>query len=95
LFTDREEEFLFCILLSTTAIGEDIFEMIQSFFKQDGLNQNQCSSVHFHGAPAMFRAQQGFIARAKQVNQQTQTFHCLLHRENLAATPESDVVIKK
>jgi hypothetical protein len=32
--TDIEEEFLFCHMLPTITTGEDIFEMVDSFFKE-------------------------------------------------------------
>ena len=34
-----EEEFLFCKPLQTTTTGEDIFVMVDLFFKQEGFNQ--------------------------------------------------------
>ncbi|XP_045103937.1 SCAN domain-containing protein 3-like [Portunus trituberculatus] len=41
---DMEEEFLFCRPLQTTITGEDIFMMVDSFFREEGLNWKQCYS---------------------------------------------------
>ena len=82
---DMEEEFLFCRPLQTTTTGEDIFMMVDSFFKEEGLHWKQCYSVCSDGAPAMLGARQGFTARVKQENPSVVIVHCLLHRENLAS----------
>lgn len=81
---DMEEEFLFCRPLQTRTRGEDIFMMVDSFFREEGLNWKQCYSVFCDGAPAMLGARQGFIARVKQ-EKCVVIVHCLVHRENLAA----------
>jgi hypothetical protein len=62
------------------------------------LNWNQCSSLRTDGASSMYGAHQNFIARLKEVNQKTFTFHCLLDRENLTpkrVSHELDAVPKE
>ncbi|XP_068250344.1 SCAN domain-containing protein 3-like [Palaemon carinicauda] len=83
--SDIEENFLFCKRLETTATGEDLFKLVDSFIKEEGLRWDQCSSVCSDGASAMPGARQGFTARVKQVNPTVIVTHCLLHRENLAS----------
>ena len=80
-----EEEFLFCKPLQTTTAGEDIFVMVDLFFKQQGLLWKQCYRVCCDGAPAMLGSRQGFTARVKQENPSALIVHCFLHRENLAS----------
>ena len=35
---DLKEEFLFCILLTTTATGADIFNVVDNFQQKEGIN---------------------------------------------------------
>ncbi|XP_076049324.1 SCAN domain-containing protein 3-like [Oratosquilla oratoria] len=83
--SDIEEDFLFCKRMETTTTGEDLFKLVDSFIKEEGLRWDQCFSVYSDGAPAMLGARQGFTARVKQVNPTVIVTHCLLHRENLAS----------
>ena len=82
---DLEEEFLFYTLLTTTATGADIFNVVDNFQAEEGINWENCVSLYTDGAPAMLGARHGFTARVRQVNPSVQVVHCLLHRENLAA----------
>ncbi|KFM77863.1 SCAN domain-containing protein 3, partial [Stegodyphus mimosarum] len=94
--TDIQEDILFCKPMSTTTTGEDIFLMVDSFFKEEGLNWNQCFSICTDGAAAMTASQKGFSTRAKQMNPQIISIHCLLHRQNLASkklSPELCIVL--
>lgn len=76
--TDIQEDILFCKPISTNTRGENIFHMVDSFFKEEGLNWNQCFSTYIDGAAAM-------TARVKQMNPQIVSIHSLLHRQNLAS----------
>ena len=79
-----EEEFLFCTSLTTTATGADIFNVVDNFQQEEGINWENCVSLCTDGAPAMLGARHGFTARVRQINPSVQVVHCLLHRENLA-----------
>ncbi|XP_076043774.1 SCAN domain-containing protein 3-like [Oratosquilla oratoria] len=83
--SDINEDFLFCKRMETTTTGEDLFKLVDSFIKEEGLRWDQCFSVCADGAPAMLGARQGFTARVKHVNPTVIVTHCLLHRENLAS----------
>ncbi|XP_014664178.1 PREDICTED: protein FAM200A-like [Priapulus caudatus] len=83
--TDIEEQFLICTPLETTTTGLDIFNVLDTFQQEEALSWENCVSLCTDGAPAMLGARQGFTARVKQVNPKVGIFHCLLHRENLAA----------
>jgi hypothetical protein len=37
--------------------------MVESIFKEEGLNWNQCCSACTDGAPTMFDAYQGFVQK--------------------------------
>ena len=82
---DLKEEFLFCTPLTTTATGADIFNVVDNFQQEEGINWENCVSLCTDGAPAMLGARHGFTARVRQINASVQVVHCLLHCENLAA----------
>ena len=82
---DLEEAFLFCTPLTTTATGADIFNVVDNFQQEEGINWENCVSLCTDDAPAMLGARHGFTARVRQINPSVQVVHCLLHRENLAA----------
>ena len=82
---DLEEEFLFCTPLTTSATGADIFNVVDNFQPEVGINWENCASLCTDGAPAMLGARHGFTARVRQINPSVQVVHCLLHGENLAA----------
>jgi len=96
--TDLEEEFLFCTPMKTTTTGADIFNVVDNFQQEEGLSWENCVSLCTDGAPAMLGVRQGFTARVKQVNPNVGIFHCLLHRENLAAqhlSPDLSAVMQE
>ena len=80
-----EEEFLFCRALETITRGEDIFALVDSFMKEEGLEWNNCSSICTDGAPAMLGSRKGFTARVKEINPNVMTSHCFVHQKNLAS----------
>ncbi|XP_064412969.1 zinc finger BED domain-containing protein 5-like [Latimeria chalumnae] len=91
------EEFLFCEPLRTTTTGQDIFEMVNVFFKQQNLHWMDCCAVCADGAPAMMGSRVGFCTRVKEVNPDVVIIHCFLHRDNLATKeiqPELHSVLK-
>ena len=83
--SDLMEEFLFCKPLIITTTGQDLFNMVDCFFKDEGLMWSQCFSICCDGAPAMLGTRKGFVAKVKEANQNVIVVHCLLHRENLAS----------
>ena len=42
---DLEDEFLFCIPLTTTATGADIFNVVDDF-QQEGISWENCQLMH-------------------------------------------------
>ncbi|XP_057663102.1 zinc finger BED domain-containing protein 5-like [Diorhabda carinulata] len=91
--TDIQEDILFCKPMSTTTRGEDIFRMVYSFFKEEGLNWNQCFSICTDGAAAMAASQKGFSTRAKQMNPQIISIHWLSHLASKKLSPEFCIVL--
>ena len=56
------EEFLFCTRLITTATCADIFNVIDNFQQQEGINWVNYVSLCTDGASAMLGARHGFTA---------------------------------
>ena len=95
---ELEEEFLFCVPLTTTATGADIFNVVDNFQQKEGISWENCVSLCTDGALAILGARQGFTALVRQVNPSVQVVHCLLHRVNLYAqhlSPDLLAVIKE
>ena len=79
------EEILFCTPLTTTATGADIFNVVDNFQQEEGINWKNCVSLCTDGAPSLLGARHRFTARVRLINRRVQVVHCPLHRENLAA----------
>ena len=77
---DLEEEFLFCTPLTTTATGADIFNVVDNFQQEEGINWENCVSLCTDFALVMLGARQRFTARVKQVNPNVQvvTVFCIV-----------------
>ena len=79
-----KEQFLFCRELIETK-GEDIFNSVNSYFSENRLSWEWCTSVCTDGAPAMTGKVKGFFSHAKTMNPNIITTHCFIHREALVS----------
>ena len=61
-------ELLLSIEMRTTTKGEDVFELVDNFFKENGLQWSKLVGCTTDGAPAMLGRKSGFQARAKAVS---------------------------
>ena len=82
---DLEEHFLFYKPLETTTKGIDIFNLVDSFFMDHGIEWANCFSICYDGAPSTLGSRKGFATEVKKKNPAIMIVHCLLHRENLAS----------
>ena len=64
----------------TTTKGENVFELVDNFFKENGLQWTKLVGCTIDGAPAMFGRKSGFQARMKAVSSSFTSVHCLVHR---------------
>ena len=80
-----EEEILFCRPLETTAKAENVFQVVTTFFDNNGIKWEKLVGVCTDGAPAMIGSRRGFISRIKQKSPNAIGSHCVIHREALAA----------
>ena len=81
---DIKEEFLFCRALKTTTKGEDVMEMISSFFESNDLQWKNLCGVCTDGAPAMLGSRSGFQSKVKELAPQAKGLHCMIHLSALA-----------
>nr|XP_039261568.1 zinc finger BED domain-containing protein 5-like [Styela clava] len=77
------EHYLFCQPVGEKATAEAIFNKINEFFEEEGLDWSKCKSVTTDGAAAMRGSQKGLIERIKRKSPECIGIHCILHREAL------------
>ena len=65
--------------LEATTKGDDIFQMVNSFFKQHGIKWENLRGCTTDGAPAMLRRKSGFRARVMEVASHVKFLHCMIH----------------
>lgn len=91
------EDLLFCRPMKSYTTGEDIFLQVNEFFKEEGLDWNNCIGVCSDGAAAMKGHRAGFLAKVKSItNGHIMFTHCIIHREALVAkklSPDLNVVL--
>ena len=75
-----KEEFLMNAALEATTKGDDIFQMVNSFFKQHGLKWENLSGCTTDCAPAMLGQKSSFRARVMKVAPHVKFLHCMIHR---------------
>ena len=75
-----KEEFLMNAALEATTKRDDIFQMVNSFFKQHGLKWENLRNYTTDGAPAMLGRKSGFRARVMEVAPHVKFLHCMIHR---------------
>lgn len=83
--SDIHEDLLFCKPLALNCTGRDIFDKVNEFMEIEKLSWEWCIAISTDGAAAMTGIKSGFIARAKQMNQDLIGIHCMVHREALVA----------
>nr|XP_053633335.1 zinc finger BED domain-containing protein 5-like [Cherax quadricarinatus] len=80
-----KEEFLLCEDLLTTTKGEDVFNIINSFFTKNGLDWNSVQQVSVDGAPSMMGGHRGLRGLIQAINQEISVDHCIIHRYSLGS----------
>lgn len=78
------DDFLFCHSLPTNTTGEAIFDSLNAFIGQSGLDWNRCVGICTDGATAMTAKHKGLVTRVRAVAPLAAATHCCIHREQLA-----------
>lgn len=78
-------QFLFCLELSETTRGQDVFCLVDECITSRNLSWQDCVSVCTDGAPSMLGKHKGFAALVLEVNSSVIVIHCMIHREALMA----------
>lgn len=78
------DDFLFCHSLPTNTTGEAIFDSLNTFIGQSGLDWNRCVGICTDGATAMTAKHKGLVTRVRAVAPLATATHCCIHREQLA-----------
>ena len=89
---DIYEHILFCKALEGKTTGEDIFDVVNTFFCENGMSWKSCSSICTDAAASMTGSTRGLIARIKKENPDVKWTHCVIHREALASKRMSPVL---
>uniref|UniRef100_A0A3B3I4U8 Uncharacterized protein n=1 Tax=Oryzias latipes TaxID=8090 RepID=A0A3B3I4U8_ORYLA len=79
------EHILFCKEMEGRTTGEDIFNVVNTFFTRNAISWKSCSSVCTDVAASMTGSAKGLIARIKKENPDIKWTHCVIHREALAS----------
>ncbi|XP_059362102.1 zinc finger BED domain-containing protein 5 [Carassius carassius] len=78
------EDFMFCQSLGTRTTAEHIFQVLDAFIQENGLDWKKCVGVCTDGARAMTGRHSGVAARIREVAPEMRRTHCSIHREALA-----------
>ncbi|KAJ4945773.1 hypothetical protein JOQ06_023451 [Pogonophryne albipinna] len=85
-----QEDFLFCQPLETRTTAEHIFQLLDAFVQENGLEWKKCVGVCTDGARAMTGRHSGVAARIKEVVPEMRWTHGSIHREALAVEKMPD-----
>ena len=92
------EDLLFCQQMNTRTTGMDIFQKVDTFYTNVGLQWKDCVAICTDGAAAMTGHTAGFQGRVKSASDAPIIFtHCMIHREALVAKklfPELNKIVQ-
>lgn len=82
---DIEEHIILCKRLEGNTTGQDIFNVVNAFFLDNGITWKSCTSVCTDAAAAMTGRHKGLVAFIRKENPDVRWTHCVIHREALAS----------
>lgn len=90
------EDLLFCKYIKNRATADELFKIMDSYFKEHGLKWENCVGFCSDGAQTMAGSRNGLQALIKRVVPDAHWMHCVIHREALASrqlSPELNDVL--
>ncbi|XP_060774414.1 zinc finger BED domain-containing protein 5-like [Neoarius graeffei] len=90
------EDLLFCKPVPSRATAEELFKIMDNYFKEQGLRCENCLGFCSDGVQTMAGKRKGLQALIKRAAPDAQWTHCILHREALASrhlSPELNEVL--
>lgn len=91
-----KEEILACLPLQGHTTGADIYNAVDTFFKDNGISWSKLVECGVDGAPSMFGKNKGLRGILSRNHPHVIVHHCLIHREALAtkelSAPFNDVM---
>lgn len=86
LIDDKQEEnLLLCHVLTERTRGEDIFNAINSYFNNNGIDWAKCCGLCTDGAKSMSGIYSGLRGHVMKVAPNISWSHCCIHRQSLAS----------
>lgn len=83
------EELLFCKTLKLHTRGEDVFQVIDEFIKDNDISWKKCAGICTDGAAACTGINSGVVKRIKDKAPNAKWTHCFLHRQALCNYPRN------
>lgn len=83
--SDIKEHILFFKRMPAKTTREEMFQVIDTFFKEHDLRWKSCSHICTDGAAAMTGSMRGLSGHVKKVNPDIKWMHCIIHRKALAS----------
>ena len=81
--------------VSTTTKGKDIFNILDSFFKKNGLDWKNLVGCTTDGAPSMLGCRSGFQSYVKAVSPNVTSVHCFIHKFALCTkVPPAQLLVR-
>lgn len=88
--TDIKEEMLFCKPFECNTTAIKVFNMIDSFFNENGIMWEKCIGLCTDGAPSMAGKNAGLQALVRKVAPRVIWTHCMIHRQSLVSKDMSE-----
>lgn len=89
---DIYDHILFCKALEGKTTGEDIVNVVNTFFCKNGFSWKLCYSICMDAAASMMGSTRALIVRIKQENPDIRWTHCVIHWEALVSKRMSPVL---
>ena len=77
-----KEEYLFSEPLATTTRGKDVFDIVNKFFEDKGIDWTKLVGICTDGAPSVTGVHSGFQACVRNIAPHVQFTHCISYENS-------------